>query len=527
MSASATAYLPAASGSGSALSIQARGWSFRYAGRQTWAVRDLDLAVEPGERVLLAGPSGGGKSTLLTGLAGLLDAEQAGDAEGDLLVGGSPPQEVRERIGLAFQDPETQLVMARAGDDVAFGLENRAVPTERIWPRVDEALTLTGFRYGRDHPTGRLSGGEKQRLVLAGVVALRPDLILLDEPTANLDPDGAALVRQAVDQVVAATGATLVVVDHRVGDWLPLVDRVVVLRSGGGVLADGDPGKVFATDRATLTAAGVWIPGEVPTPRRPASAPAPAGTPATEVGTAGPTTSAGLLTATSVGYTYPAADRPALTGADLRLSAGEVVAVTGANGSGKSTLAMLTAGLLAPSTGEVTVSPHLSPGLSSGPARGRATPHRPLHRWRAAQLVRAVGTVFQDPEHQFLTSSVRAELALGPRLAGLSSEDAGRRVEELLHRLALDHLADANPFTLSGGEKRRLSVGTALATGPRVLVLDEPTFGQDRRTWAELVDLLAELRDDGHAICCVSHDRDLIAALADREVRVRSGRVIT
>nr|WP_179791482.1 ABC transporter ATP-binding protein [Actinopolymorpha rutila] len=511
--------MQAASGPGSALSIQARGWSFRYAGRHTWAVRDLDLAVEPGERVLLAGPSGGGKSTLLTGLAGLLDAEQAGDVEGTLLVGGSPPQQVRDRIGLAFQDPETQLVMARAGDDVAFGLENRAVPTERIWSRVDEALALTGFPYGRDHPTGRLSGGEKQRLVLAGVVALRPDLILLDEPTANLDPDGAALVRRAVDQVVAATGATLVVVDHRVGDWLPQMDRVVVLRSGGGVLADGTPEKVFAADHGSLAAAGVWIPGEVPSPRLPASAPAPALEPASSAATTtAPTTPTGLLTATSLGYTYPAADRPALSDAGLRLSAGEVVAVSGANGSGKSTLAMLTAGLLAPSAGEVTVSPDLSPGLAAG--------RRPLHRWRAAQLVRVVGTVFQDPEHQFLAASVRAELALGPRLAGLSPEDAGRRVDELLHRLALDHLADANPFTLSGGEKRRLSVGTALATGPRVLVLDEPTFGQDRRTWGELVDLLAELREDGHAICCVSHDRDLIAVLADREIRVRSGRVI-
>nr|WP_092885061.1 ABC transporter ATP-binding protein [Actinopolymorpha cephalotaxi] len=518
------------------MSIRARSWSFRYAGRHTWAVRDLDLAVEPGERVLLAGPSGGGKSTLLTGLAGLLDAEQAADVEGTLLVGGSPPQQVRDRIGLAFQDPETQLVMARAGDDVAFGLENRAVPTERIWPRVDEALALTGFPYGRDHPTGRLSGGEKQRLVLAGVVALRPDLILLDEPTANLDPDGAALVRQAVDQVVAATGATLVVVDHRVGDWLPLVDRVVVLRSGGGVLADGSPDKVFVADHGPLAAAGVWIPGEVPSPRRSTSAPvvsAP-GASAASTGAAAPTstpapaTSTGLLIATSLGYTYPAADRPALAGAGLRLSAGEVVAVSGANGSGKSTLAMLLAGLLTPSAGEVTVSPELS-GLSSGPSgrsRKPAARSRPLHRWRAPQLVRAVGTVFQDPEHQFLTASVRAELALGPRLAGLTPEAAGRRVDELLHRLALDHLADANPFTLSGGEKRRLSVGTALATGPRVLVLDEPTFGQDRRTWGELVDLLAELRDDGHAICCVSHDRDLIAALADREVRVRSGQVI-
>ncbi|MGW5359945.1 ABC transporter ATP-binding protein [Actinopolymorpha pittospori] len=497
--------------SGSALSIRARGFGFRYAGRLAWAVRGLDLAIEPGERVLLAGPSGGGKSTLLTGLAGLLDTDQAGESEGALEVGGLPPVEVRDRIGMAFQDPETQLVMARAGDDVAFGLENRAVPTEAIWPRVDEALALAGFPYDREHPTGRLSGGEKQRLVLAGVVALRPDLLLLDEPTANLDPEGAALVRRAVGQVVEATGATLVVVDHRVEDWLPQVDRVVVVGAGGGVLADGTPEKVFATEQDALAAAGVWIPGgELPSRSRPAT-----------------TSPEPWLTAETLAYRYPGTDRPALADASLVLREGEAVAITGTNGSGKSTLAMLLAGLLAPSSGQVNVADGAHPGGTDLPRRRRPrrTAGRPLHRWRANELVRAVGTVFQDPEHQFLTSSVRAELALGPRLAGLSAEQTKRRVEELLQRLALEKLAEANPFTLSGGEKRRLSVATALATGPRVLVLDEPTFGQDRRTWQELLDLLAELRTAGHALCYVSHDREFISALADRELPVRSGRL--
>ncbi|MEQ7123224.1 ATP-binding cassette domain-containing protein [Actinopolymorpha sp. B11F2] len=500
-----------------ALGVRARAWGYRHAGRQAWAVRGLDLTVEPGERILLAGASGAGKSTLLTALAGLLDPEQAGEVEGALTVGGAPPREVRERVGIAFQDPESQLVMARAGDDVAFGLENRGVPTPAIWPRVEEALKLTGFPYDRDQPTGQLSGGEKQRLVLAGVMALAPALLLLDEPTANLDPDGAALVRTAVERVVAARGSTLIVVDHRVDDWLPLVSRVVVLRAGGGVLADGEPAQVFATQGERLAAAGVWVPGHRP-PRRPSPEPA------TEP----------LLAAEGLTHTYPAASRPALVDANVRLHAGEALALTGTNGSGKSTLAMLLAGLLPPSAGHIRAMPSLYVRAGLDPrwtaARRRLFRRQggesPLHTWRATELVRAMGTVFQDPEHQFLTSTVRAELALGPRLIGCSPREVTSRVDDLLDRLRLAHLAGANPFTLSGGEKRRLSVATALATGPAALVLDEPTFGQDRSTWLELLDLLANLRDEGHAVTFVSHDADFVAAFADRTLEMRAGRLV-
>jgi energy-coupling factor transporter ATP-binding protein EcfA2 len=468
----------------SAGAVEVAGWGFRHAGRKAWALRNLDLTVAPGERVLLAGPSGAGKSTLLAALAGLLDPDHSGSQEGTLSVGGP--------AGMMFQDPETQLVMARAGDDVAFGLENHAVPAAEIWPRVDEALALSGFPYGREHPTGRLSGGEKQRLVLAGVMALRPRVLLLDEPTANLDPAGAALVRAAVRDVLSRTGATLILVEHRVEEWLPLIDRMVVLEPGGAVVADDEPSKLFATSGAALAAAGVWVPGYAVAGERRAVSP-PGST---------------VLTGAGLSYTYPGARTTAVADASVELASGEVLAVTGANGSGKSTLALLLSGLLKPGAGTVTA------GSSA----------RPLHKWRARELVRTVGSVFQDPEHQFLTASVEAELALGPQRVGLSPAEVRSRVGELLDRLRLSHLAAANPFTLSGGEKRRLSVATALATQPRVLVLDEPTFGQDLRTWTELVDLLATLRDAGHAICCVSHDHPFVAAIADRELPVAAGR---
>jgi energy-coupling factor transporter ATP-binding protein EcfA2 len=474
--------------------VHARGWGWRHAGREDWAIRGLDLRVEAGERVLLLGPSGAGKSTFLLAMAGLLDPTGGGASEGELLVDGAPAATVRDRTGIVFQDPTTQLVMSRAGDDVAFGLENRGVPGDEIWTRVDEALASVGFPYGRDRRTGALSGGEQQRLAIAGTLALRPGLLLMDEPTANLDPEGAALVRASIAAALAERGSTFMLVEHRLEEALPLVDRVLVLEAGGGLVADGAPGEVFAAQGAALADAGVWVPG-APPPRPPARH------------RAEPET---LVLAEQVGFTYPRGERPALEHVDVQVRSSEAVVVAGPNGSGKSTLAWLLAGLLRPTAGAVLATEALDQGHG----------HEPIWRWRARALAGRIGMVFQEPRVQFLSSTVRDELALGPRRIGLGEAESGRRATELLARLRLGHLAAANPFTLSGGEQRRLSVATALATAPAAIVLDEPTFGQDRRTWAEMLALLAGLRDAGRAICVVTHDRDFAAALADRTLRL-------
>ena len=454
-----------------------RGYGWRHAGRRAWALRDVDLRIPHGQRVLLLGPSGAGKSTLLAALAGLLP-EDSGESEGEVEVDGLEPRKARERVGVLFQDPQTQLVMARSGDDVAFGLENRGVPAEDIWRQVGDALDRVGFPYALDRPTAALSGGEAQRLALAGVLALRPGLLLLDEPTANLDPSGAALVRGAIARGFSARSdgsgggpdGTLILVEHRVAEALPLVDRVVVLEPGGGISADGPPAEVFHLAGDRLAAAGVWVPGHPITPRKAVSPP-----------------SELLVRARDV----TVVNRLPQISMDAR--AGEVLAVTGPNGAGKSTLALVLGGLLRPSRGSVDAAPGGSP-----------------HRWRAPVLARRIGSVFQDPEHQFVTSRVIDELSM--------TGAAPSVVDDLLARLHLTHLANANPYTLSGGEARRLSVATALVTAPRLLVLDEPTFGQDRRTWIELIDLLASLRDIGRGIVAVTHDADFVAALADRIV---------
>ncbi len=478
--------------------VELRGFGWRHAGRRAWAVRGVDLRIEHGERVLLLGASGAGKSTLLAAIAGLL-AEDSGEQEGAVLVDGVDARRRRDRTGILFQDPQTQLVMARAGDDVAFGLENRGVPVDELWPRVHDALRRVGFRYDLDRSTGDLSGGEQQRLALAGVLALRPELLLLDEPTANLDPAGAELVRTAVADSLAGRDTTLILVEHRVGEALPLVDRVVALSPGAGVLADGHPDRLFAEYADALADQGVWVPGWTsPRPAAPA-APGPA-----------------LVTATDLGFTHPGAVQPALGGIDLTVSAGEVAAVLGPNGSGKSTLGLLLGGLLKPTAGAIRASVGLAGTRYAG---------QPPHRWRAAVLAGRIGSVFQNPEHQFVTARVYDELALGPHRVGLPDDQVRARVTHVLERLGLVRLAEANPYTLSGGEQRRLSVATALATAPHLLVLDEPTFGQDLRTWRELVALLAELRAEGRAVVMATHDTALVDVLADRTVPLHGGRL--
>lgn len=431
--------------------------------------------------MLLLGESGAGKSTLLRALAGVL-APDEGDAEGSLLIDGAAP--APGRAGLVLQDPDSQVILARVGDDVAFGCENLGVTRDEIWQRVRHSLDEVGLAVPLDRATANLSGGQKQRLALAGVLAMRPRLLLLDEPTANLDPQGVTEVRDAVGRVLDATGATLVVVEHRVAVWQDLVNRVIVLGTDG-LIADGSPTEVLDRRGADLAARGIWVPGHPPA--RPARRPRPA---------AQIELSARAL---SVGRTDAV-----LEGVQLDVSSAQGLAITGPNGSGKSTLGLTLAGLLPPVAGELTASDDLRRGI----------PPRPW-RWRSRDLLTRIGTVFQEPEHQFLAPTVRAELAIGPRALKLPQAEIDARVGELLDRLRLTHLAEANPFTLSGGEKRRLSVATVLATRPRLLVLDEPTFGQDSRTWSELVAILAELIDDGSGLVMMTHDSDLVATLAD------------
>ena len=480
-------------GEGAGARVCARGWGWRHAGRKNAALSGVDLDIAPGERVLVLGPSGSGKSTLMGGLAGLLGGAEEGEATGTLTVDGVAPADARGRVGLLMQDPEAQVVLARVGDDVAFGMENLGVAREEIWPRVENSLEAVGLSVPLDHSTTELSGGQKQRLALASILAMGPGLLLLDEPTANLDPSGIAEVRAAVEAVVERTGATVVVVEHRVDVWASLVDRVIVV-ADGAIAADGPLDEVLAQQGDALRERGIWLPGDdVAAEVGPAPEVAPASS------EAAPIASVADLT---IGYDTSA---PVRSGIDLTIERGVSTCIVGANGAGKSTFALTLAGLLPPLEGTVEV--ETSDGTRGDP-----------HEWSSKQLLGRMSMVFQEPEYQFLAATVAEELAIGPRAAGMSEAEIAPLVDEHLEALGLTKLARANPMTLSGGEKRRLSVATALISAPELLILDEPTFGQDRGTWLGLVRLLRAALECGVTLVSITHDPAFVAAMGQRIV---------
>lgn len=454
--------------------VRLAAFSWRPLGRREPVIHDLDLHIGPGERVLLLGASGAGKTSLLHALTGALGTTIAGESGGRVEVGG--------RLGLLPQDSADALVADRIGRDIAFGPENLALPREQIWRRVDEALAAVRLPFDRDHLSSALSGGEAQRLALAGVLALAPDVMLLDEPTSMLDAEASAAVRDAV--LAVSAGRTLVVVEHRFEAWLDHVDRVVVI-ADGGVGFDGSVRAFLSAPAMT----GLWMPGlPPPTP--------------IDVGAALVRPDLGVVTPRLTGVGVDLVTRTlrgsqrtrALDDVDLELTAGRSTALVGPSGAGKSTALAVLGGLL-------------------GPTEGTVTPD--LRRRRSRDLARDVGWVPQVPEHGFVTTDVRGEVALTASRLGRDVD-----VDEVLSTLGLDHLAGANPYRLSGGEQRRLALAAALAHRPGLVLLDEPTVGQDRRTWAAVAGWIGAAAREGAAVAISTHDADLPA---DTRLRLRAG----
>lgn len=467
--------------------VEVEGLTWRPVGRREPVLRDLHLTLDPGERVLLVGPSGSGKSTLLRALAGLLLTVDSGDLTGSVQVDGRAPGERPGTVGLVLQEPGSGTVAATVERDVAFGLENVAVDPSDMPARVAAALAAVGL----DHldpgtPTGALSGGQTQRLALAGSLALHPALLLLDEPTAMLDDASAARVREAV--VRGAAGVTTVVVEHRLGPWLPHVDRLLVLGRDGRVHHDGPPRTVLADHGEALAADGIWVP-DVPAPEPLAVDLGPLAVPATDpVITVDPLVverRRSRLDGSSEVSTALVTDTP------LDLRAHRATALTGPSGGGKSTWLAAIAGLLPPSSG----------GVMTGDGRDVAG-------LPATEVAPLIGWVPQWSSSALLARTVLDEVTLTGATLGAPDEGGARH---LLEVLGLAHLESADPQTLSGGEQRRLAVAAALAHGPAAVLADEPTVGQDRGTWSAVTGLLLAHRARGGAVVAATHDADLVA----------------
>ena len=470
-------------------------WTYRGAARP--ALDGLDFRLEGGQVLLVLGPSGSGKSTLARALAGIVPHALPGTWAGRLAVGtdevpATPAARLGQRVGLVFQDPESQLVMPRVEDEVAFGLENRGWDRAAMLRRVPEALALAGLAGFERRNSRALSGGEQQRLALAGVLAPLPSLLVFDEPTANLDPPGMHAFFERLGELAARRGQTLVVIEHRLAAALPLADQVLLLDASGRQLAYGPPQAVGPRHAAALERSGGWVPAAWAPPRAtPSTAAAPKRPPP-----AGATTVA-TLEGVALHYGRGPEARTALAGVDLVVHAGERVALVGPNGSGKSSLLFVLAGARRPSAGRALVRD----------ARGELRDPRGLP---PATLPGLIGLAFQDPEIGFVTRTVALEVGA----------DGG----ELLERFGLAGLDERDPYRLSQGQQRRLSLAALAARRPRLLLLDEPTYGLDRRGSAQVVAFLDAGRDDGQAQVVATHDPRLLPA-CDRVVALDGGRV--
>ncbi|WP_243229140.1 ABC transporter ATP-binding protein [Microbacterium sp. CIAB417] len=560
--------------------LRVRDLSLTHAGAAHPSPSDISFDVRRGEVVIVLGPSGSGKSTLTLALNGLIPQSVPAEITGTVEVGGRPTSstpvaELSTDVAMVFQDPDAQLVTGTLLDEVAFALENLLLPVPEVLSRAEDALRRVGLWERRGWNPDRLSGGGRQRLAIACALAMGSALIVLDEPTANLDPQGIDDVYDALGDLVATGDRAVVLVEHNLDAAMRFATRVLVLDRAGALVFDGPVEEVLRQHTEELVAMGVWLPAATLAGRMlrergvlDVGAPLPltpeelaAAVPVSSVGegrgadgvegvlavgsrvstrSARSTSDGGVSTRSArstsergearsasegeeAGSTNEGGDADSiirargltvrrgaaeiLHGVDLDIPTGSLTAIVGANGAGKTTLIQSLAGVVPPPRRQVDVD-ELDPATAS-----------------PRDLAARIGFVFQNPEHQFIAHTVFDELAHGLRLRRAPDAEISARVGAMLERFGLEHKADVHPFLLSGGEKRRLSVGTALISRPRVLALDEPTFGQDRARAAELLGLLADLRDAGTTIVIVTHDLQLVADHATHTVILADGRV--
>lgn len=445
------------------------------------ALESISFTVGRGEFVLLSGPSGCGKSTLARALNGLIPHAVSARMTGRVTVDGlntatHPLPELAAHVGLVFQNPATQLFNATVEEEIAFAPRNLGLPAGEVSARVAFALDATGISHLRGRAIRTLSSGEQQRVAIASVLALRPQVLVLDEPLSNLDWRGVEQVMSTLARLHREEGLTILVIEHRLPAVIPLADRALLMQ-GGRIVADGQPEDV-------LVDVGDWRLGIGDCQR--------------ENHLSHPTTQPLVaIQGLEAGY----GRRTVLQGLNLALYPREFVALVGDNGAGKSTLAKVLAGLLRPRRGKIIWDDQLR--------------HLPLGR--------RVGFLFQNPLDQLVCDTVEEEVAFGPRNLGLVVKE---RVETTLAATDLTALRHRRPAALSAGEQQRTALAAALSTAPHLLILDEPTMGQDWAHLSLMMESLIQLNHNGQTILLITHDDRLVCRYARRIIRLEEGRIV-
>jgi energy-coupling factor transporter ATP-binding protein EcfA2 len=484
-----------------AIPVQIEKLSFRYQRRTELALDDLSFSVKPGRVILIAGSSGCGKTTLMRCINGLIPHTYHGEMTGSISLFGKSTEnmsmsELSENVGTLLQDPERQIVSSYVQTEVAFALENQSLPRKEILPRVDETLARIGISHLRDRETFSLSGGEKQKVALAGILVARPKILLLDEPLASLDPVSAREALQLFRQL-ANEGIAVLIVEHRVDDVLAIKPEEVLYMDQGRLLYHGDSkGLMQVVDYKRIK-----LPAEI-VMKRARKDPEPLYTPVLPKRTREP-----LVTFNHVGFSYGENNPEVLHDISLSIYPGDIIAILGPNGAGKTTLVKHTLGLLKPTSGQVQL-------------EGRDT-----RKCSVAQSAHTVGYVFQSPSQMLFADSVRQELSFGPRNLGMKPEEITHNVDWALKTVSLEKEIESPPLALSFGQQKRISIAAVLAMRSRILMMDEPTAGQDYWNYTAFMDAILQM--PGYdAVLFITHDVDLAVIYANRVLLVSEGRLI-
>lgn len=475
------------------ISIKGLSFSFFNSGRK--ALDGISLEIPEGQFLAITGPSGCGKSTLALAMGGYIPHVFEGHMQGSVDVDGRRTADVElsdiaPLVAIVQQDPESQLCTLNVRDEVSFGPENLLLPVDEVNRRVDESLDLVGASYLKDRDVYELSGGEKQRVAIASMLAMHPRALILDEPTSNLDPSSTAVVLQAIEHLKKSTGMAIIVIEHKLDRLMGLADRLVVMEAGK-IVMDGKPADVIGKYRERLSTIGVRIPGlECPVF-------------ATDGG-AIEKTPAIIVEKLHASYD----GREALHGVGLQMNRSEIVGIIGPNGSGKTTFLNVLMGLHRYDSGSVSVL-----GLDAG-------------RARTSDIARRSGFIFQNPNHQIFEKTVYSEAAFACRNFGMGEDEAARLVDPVLEKYGLAVYRDKHPLGISFGEKRRLNLCSVLPHDPSLIIMDEPFVGQDYANVTRMCDELRRLRDEGKAIILVSHDMDMVYRYCDRVVLFKDGLIL-
>lgn len=493
--------------------IALRGLTYTYPGAARPVLRDVDLNVPAGAFALVVGASGSGKSTLLRSLNGLVPHFAGGSISGQIRVAGLNPVQrgprgMSARVGFVFQDPESQFVVDTVEAELAFAMENHGIARATMAERIEAVLHRLEMSHLRRRRISTLSGGEKQRVALASTLTLEPEVLVLDEPTSQLDPEGAEQMLALLTRLNREQGLTVVLSEHRLERILPYADQLVYL-AGDGSVCSGSPREMLeAVDQVpplvSLARRLGWRPLPLSVQEARLWMPVPASLPE-RADSAGDHSAAPSMVAVAVdnlGYAY--GGRTALRGVSLEVRRGETVAIMGHNGSGKTTLLKQMVGLLQPDSGTVQV-------------RGQDTRSVPLE-----ELIRIVGYVPQNPSALLFADTVRDELVFTRKSHRLSPD----LPEGLLDALGIAPLAEQYPRDLSVGERQRVALGAILAAEPEIVLLDEPTRGVDRAQKETFMRYLASERDTGRTVIMATHDVELVAQCADRLILMEAGRCI-